>query len=70
MALVFGRISEPAANLRAGFDQSQVERLPQRISAVRSDQRSARAPSDDGDRAGVRLSRWRERIGHGGLDLC
>jgi len=57
MALVFGRVSEPAANLRAGFDQSEVNIFTTALQQVRSDQRSARAPADDGDGASVRFHR-------------
>ena len=53
MALVFSRIGEPAANLRARFDQSQMNVVVGAFQQMRSDERAACASTDDGDRTGA-----------------
>src|SRR3984957_14118128 len=64
MAFVFGRISKPAADLLARFDQGQTNGVASAFQEVRGHQRAARAASDDSDRAGIGRSRWRERSEH------
>jgi hypothetical protein len=49
MTLVFGRISEPAADLRAGFDQGQTNAVAAAFQEMRCHQRAARAAPDNGD---------------------
>ena len=49
MTLVFGRISEPAADLRAGFDQGQTNAVAAAFQEMRCHQSAARAAPDNGD---------------------
>ena len=65
MTLVLGRISEPTADLLAGFDESDTNCVARAFEEMSGHQRAARAAADNGDRAGIDLSRWRERSEHG-----
>ena len=65
MAVVFGLVSEPAADLRAGFYQGEANPVAGAFQEMRRHQGAARAASDDGDRARIRPSRWLGRSEHG-----
>ena len=64
MTLVFGRVSEPAADLRAWFDQSKTNGVAGQSQEMRGHQGAARPASDNGDRACIRFPRVCERREH------
>jgi hypothetical protein len=60
MTLVFGRVSKPAADLRAWFDQSKANGVADAFQKMRGHQGAARPASDNGDRACIRFPRLHE----------